>query len=316
MLLYIITMNNLFTTIQHLTQYISSIELPTITLPTFDLPTFDLPTFDLPTITLPTITLPEMDFELPTFELSLTTILLINSMYILTFYSVKWYNGYQHSKELIVLQKIISGHQTQVKRRQTMFNNKIKQYDETLRDNETLITILQKRRSNNTNYSYTQEDINDLQEQVNLYRVKYEDEQDLTKELEFNLHNEEAKSFNLKNEKSFLEYRLTELKQESDKSYIELKSKNKTLKGGCKDLLIRLDELVETNRELKESYEDIVDKNDELEQELVNVDADNFDDDKELSRLTSLNKILEQEITQQKVEIIKLRKSNRPNYKC
>jgi len=315
-------MNNLFATIQHLTQYISSIELPDFELPTITLPDFELPTITLPDFELPTITLPEMNFELPQLpqlpimEFSFTTLLLINSLYILTFYSFKWYNNYQHSKELKSLQKIIDGHQRQVKRRQTTFNNKIKQYEETLRDNETLINILQKRRNKVSNYSYTQEDINDLQKQINSYIIKYENEQDLTKELEFNLQNEQVKSFNFKNEKSFLEYQLTDLKQTSDKYYIELKGKNKTLKGGCKDLLIRLDELVETNKELKEAYEDIVDENEDLKQELVEVGADDFDNSKDLERLTNLNKILEQEVIEQKVEIIKLRKSSRPNYKC
>ncbi len=242
-------MNNLSTTIQTLTKTLSIIELPTITLP---------------------ITLPTMNFELPTIELSLTTILLINSAYFLTFYSIKWYNNYQHSNELKSLQNIIDSHDKQMKEMKTTFNNKIKQHEETLKENETLINILQKR------------------------SIKQD-----------------------------------ELKQNSD-SYKELKGKNKILKEGCKDLLNKLTELVETNEELKcknkilkkgckdilNKSSDLVDSNKELKQELVNVDADIFNNDEDIKRLTNLNKLLEKEIIEQKIEIIKLRKKSKVNYKC
>ena len=92
--------------------------------------------------------------------------------------------------------------------------------------------------------------------------------------------------------------------------------KNRTLKDGCKDLLNNYNQLLQENKDLKYDNDDLSNENEDLKQELVDVDADDFHNSEDLERLTKLNKILEKEIIQQKVEIIKLRKINRPNYKC
>jgi len=294
-------MNILFTTLNNLSELIHTITLPTITLPEMN---FELPSIPLPS--LPT---------LPTMEFSLTSLLLVNSMYILTLYSYRCYRDYQQSSQIKSYEKTIDGHYNKISKIHNKYNDKVKSFEEIIKDNETLIHLLQKRRNPHSNMYFTHEDIAALQQQISNEHVKYLTSNNLQEEIEFELENEKAKSNNLQNDLSFLEHEYKQYKESSKQSYRTLKDNNKTLKNGCKDLINKLNNLTTKNEDLQEEHDNVVDEyndllenNETLEQEIVNINADHFDKDTTIEKLSKMNKILETEITERKVEVLKLRK--------